>query len=143
MLVEAIMSRTVVTVGLDEPLRSVQELFDRYRFHHLIVVDGGRVVGVVSDRDLMRNLSPFVGKASERTMDTASLQRKVHQIMTRQPVTCRADEPIASAGLVMLQHNVSCLPVISESGACRGIITSRDVLRWCLQSGCSVVRAAA
>lgn len=143
MLVESIMSRTVVTVGLDETLGGVQGLLDRYRFHHLVVVDGGRVVGVVSDRDLMRNLSPFVGKASERAMDAASLQRKVHQIMSRRPVTCRGDEPIASAGLLMLQHSVSCLPVVSDSGACRGIVTSRDVLRWCLQSGCGVMRAAA
>jgi acetoin utilization protein AcuB len=143
MLVSAIMSPAVVTVGLDETVASVQHLFERYRFHHLVVLDGGRVVGVVSDRDLLRNVSPFVGKGSERPMDLASLQRRVHQIMTRHPVTCAESEPIASAGLLMLQHHVSCLPVVGDAGKCRGIVTSRDVLRWCLQSGCSAVRAAA
>jgi acetoin utilization protein AcuB len=143
MLIDAIMIRSVVTVGLDDTLRTVQALFERYRFHHAIVVDQGRVVGVVSDRDLFRNLSPFIGMGSERPMDQASLNRKVHQIMSRRPITVGGGEPIASAGLLMLQHNISCLPVVDAQGGCRGVVTSRDVLRWCLQCGCSVVRPAA
>jgi acetoin utilization protein AcuB len=143
MQVHTIMTREVITVGPDDSVRGVRDLFERFRFHHVIVVDAGRVAGVVSDRDLLKNLSPFIGKGSERPMDLASLQRRVHQIMTRKPITINENDAIGAAGLLMLQNHVSCLPVVNDAGACCGIITSRDVLRWCLQSGCSVMQQKA
>jgi acetoin utilization protein AcuB len=133
MTLETIMTRHVVTVHMDDELWKVRELFDRYRFHHVFVVDQCRVVGVISDRDLLRNVSPFIGKASERTMDLASLHRKAHQVMTRALVSAAPDTPIGDAALLMLNNKISCLPVLDGHGACVGIITQRDLLRWSLK----------
>ncbi len=133
MTLETIMTRHVVSVHMDDELWKVRELFDRYRFHHVVVVDQGRVVGVISDRDLLRNVSPFIGKASERTMDVASLHRKAHQVMTRALVSASPDTPIGHAALLMLNNKISCLPVLDGHGACAGIITQRDLLRWSLR----------
>ncbi len=133
MNVETIMTRHVVTVRMDEELHVIRELFDRYRFHHVVVVDKCRVVGVISDRDLLRNVSPFIGKASERTMDTASLHRKAHQVMTRGLVSVTPETKIGDAALLLLNNKISCLPVLDANGACVGIVTMRDLLRWSLK----------
>ena len=98
-----------------------------------MVVDKCRVVGVISDRDLLRNVSPFVGKPSERTMDAASVHRKAHQIMTRKLVWASPQTKVADAALVMYNNRISCLPVLDENGACVGIVTTRDFLRWSLE----------
>lgn len=85
--VAEIMSTKIVTVLADDDLLAVRALFERHNFHHLLVTDNGRLIGVISDRDLLRNLSPFVGRLSERSQDVRTLYRRVHQMMTREPVT--------------------------------------------------------
>ena len=55
------MSRKLVWVEPDDRVIRVRELFNEYRFHHLLVIDDRRLVGVISDRDLLKNLSPFIG----------------------------------------------------------------------------------
>jgi len=132
MTLESIMTRHVVTVGMDDSLETVQSLFDRYKFHHVVVLDECRVVGVLSDRDLLKNISPFVGKPTERAIDAASIRKRVHQVMTRHVVTAKPDMPAGDATLMMLNSRVSCLPVLDDHGACVGIVTARDMLRWAL-----------
>jgi acetoin utilization protein AcuB len=134
MSVSAIMSRPVVTVSMDDTLERVRHLFEEERFHHVVVVEDGAVVGVVSDRDLLRNISPFAGRFAERAQDAASLQRKVHQVMTRRLVSIRPDAPISKAAEIMLLQRVSCLPVLDQAGACVGIVTLRDILRWTVRA---------
>lgn len=124
-----IMTRDLVTVGLDDTLADVREIFDTHRFHHLIVVENGKVAGVVSDRDLLKHLSPFVGKLSERRQDAFTLEKKVHQIMSRHVVTCAPETDAASVTRLMLEHSVSCLPVVDAQGNIQGIVTWRDLLR--------------
>ncbi len=133
MTLDTIMTRHVVTVKMDDELGKIRELFDKYRFHHVLVVDQCRVVGVISDRDLLHNVSPFIGKASERTLDVASLHRKAHQIMTRTLISAAPDTPIGDVVLLLLNNKISCLPVLDSNGACVGIVTMRDLLRWSLK----------
>ena len=132
MMLDSIMTRHVVTVGMDDSLESVQNLFDKFRFHHVVVLDNCRVVGVISDRDLLKNISPFVGKPTERAIDAASARKRVHQVMSRHIVTANPDMSAGDATLLMLNSKVSCLPVLDSHGACVGIVTLRDLLRWAL-----------
>ena len=130
MNVSDIMTRPPTKVQMDDTLRHVKALFDEHRFHHLLVVDGGRIVGVVSDRDLLKHISPFAGSAmNERPQDAATLNKHVHQVMTRKPVTAPADLLVAEAAKVMLEHDISCLPVLDPAGKPLGIVTSKDLLR--------------
>jgi acetoin utilization protein AcuB len=127
-----IMTRRLVTVELDDTLDSVRTIFNRYRFHHVIVIRDGVLVGVISDRDLLKNLSPFVGKKlMERAQDTNTLQRKVHQVMTRNPIVGRPEMTVAEAATLVLDRNVSCLPVVDDEMKPRGIVTWRDLLMHC------------
>lgn len=133
MTLETIMTRHVISVSMDDTLKTIRTIFDKYKFHHVVVIDQCRLVGVISDRDLLMNLSPFVGKPSERTMDAASLTRHAHQIMTRHPVTAMAETPIGDAALMIMHNHVSCLPVVDQHEAVVGIVTWRDMLRWSLE----------
>ena len=129
MTVQSIMSTRLVTVEMDDKLKAVKEIFDRLKFHHLLVVDEGRLVGVVSDRDLLRALSPFIGGMMEADRDVATLNRRVHQIMTRKLITLEPQAELAEAAALFLAHDISCIPVVDK--ACRplGILSWRDVLR--------------
>ena len=72
------MTKKVVTVEMDDSLRLVKEIFDNVSFHHLLVVDGGKLYGVISDRDLLKNLSPNIGTVAETSRDLAALNKKAH-----------------------------------------------------------------
>jgi len=129
--IESVMTRLIVTVDMDETVGAIHDLFERHRFHHVLVVEEGRLAGVISDRDLLRTISPFVGKMAERRQDVASLRRKAHQVMTRAPISVHPGATVEEAGRVMLDHRVSCVPVV-ENDAPVGIVTWRDLLDWTL-----------
>ncbi len=136
-----VMTTSVVTVSMDDNLRHIRQIFDRYRFHHVIVVENGKAVGIISDRDVLKHLSPFIGKLSERAQDVDCLNRRAHQIMTRRLTHATPETPVADALVLMIQNDISCLPVLNDQGKCTGIVTSRDMLRWCTR--CAVPSQAA
>jgi len=133
MLVRDIMSPRVVTIDMDSSLSRVRGVFESATFHHLVVLEQGRIMGVVSDRDLRQHLSPFVGTMSERGQDLASLWRRVHQIMTRRPLTIDADADAAEAGRLMIKSGFGCLPCTNEAGELEGIITLTDFARVAIE----------
>ncbi len=127
-----IMTRKVVTVKMDDTLRRIREIFDECFIHHLVVVKGRQVVGVISDRDLLKNISPFVDNEwMERRQDVNTLKRKAHQIMRRSPIVTGETVSVALATAYLLAQKVTCLPVVDEREHLRGIVTWRDLLPHC------------
>jgi len=134
--VRDIMTVKAVFVSMDETLEDVRDIFEVRGFHHLIVVDHDLVVGVISDRDLLKHISPFIGKRHmERDQDTNTLRKRAHQIMTRKPVTVHPDVDVWEAAETLLSQSVSCLPVVDSEGRLCGIVTWRDLLRNCVACG--------
>ena len=129
MNVEKIMSKRIVTVERDDSLKVVKEIFDNARFHHLLVVESGKLFGVISDRDLLKALSPNIGTAVETTKDASTLNKRVHQIMTRKPVTLSPNAPFYVAIGIFNNHNISCIPVVDDENKPVGIISWRDILK--------------
>ena len=126
--VDKIMSRRVLDVDMDVTVSEVREIFRHAHFHHILVKDGERLVGIVSDRDLLKAVSPFVGSGDERPRDLATLNKRVHQIMTRKPITICVDGSVLAAIRCFIEHGISCLPVVSKDGSVAGILTWRDIL---------------
>jgi len=125
-----IMTARIVTVEMDDRLQVVKEIFDTMSFHHLLVVDEHKKLsGIVSDRDLLRALSPYVGSASETARDLATLNKRVHQIMTRQPKTLGPQSTIAQAVNLLLTHRISCIPIVDDQFKPVGIVSWRDLLK--------------
>lgn len=129
MKVSDIMSRNPVTVGLDDSLAVVKDIFDNARFHHLLVIEEGELVGVVSDRDLLRAISPNIGTNVYTPKDLDTLKKRVHQIVTRKPVTLPADATVMEAVAIFNQHRISCIPIIDAEHAAIGILSWRDILK--------------
>lgn len=127
--VGAIMSRRVVTVTMDDTLAKAQELFSEFHFHHILVVEQHRLVGVLSDRDLFKAISPYVGTLSETDRDLATLRKRVHQIMSHTPITVKADTSIEAAAQLLIDKKVSCLPVVTNDDKVEGIVSWRDLLK--------------
>ena len=125
-----IMTARVVTVDMDDRLEAVREIFDAKGFHHLLVTDENKKLsGIVSDRDLLRALSPYVGSVAETARDLATLNKRVHQIMTRHPRTLRPQSGIAEAVNLLLAQRISCIPIVDDHFKPVGIVSWRDVLR--------------
>jgi acetoin utilization protein AcuB len=129
MLIERIMTTPVVTVTLDDTLRVVKHIFENAKFHHLLVVENGKLYGVISDRDLLKFISPFIGTVQETVHDKFTLSKKVHQIMSRKPITLKPSANIYEAISLFNQHNISCIPIVNEMDEPVGILSWRDILR--------------
>ena len=127
--VSAIMTSRVVTVEMDDSLQVIQDIFRQVKYHHLVVVDEGKIVGIISDRDFFKAISPFVGTLSETNRDRATLEKRAHQIMSHYHVTLRRSCSIEKAAKMMLDQGVSCLPVTSSEGTVEGILTWKDLVK--------------
>jgi len=129
MNIRQIMTTRIVAVELGDRLAMVKEIFEQSKLHHVLVVEDRKLYGVVSDRDLLKALSPSLGTTSETSRDRAALNQQVHQIMTRKPITLPPDATIADAVDLLVTHNISCIPVVDAEFRPLGIVTWRDVLK--------------
>ena len=129
MTLEKIMSKSVVTVEMDDSLEMVKEIFDNAHFHHVLVVGSGKLFGVISDRDLLKALSPNIGTIAETSKDALILNKKAHQIMTRKPVTLAPNAGIYDAVKIFNNNNISCIPVVDDEHNLVGLISWRDILK--------------
>jgi acetoin utilization protein AcuB len=129
MKLSSIMTKEVMTAEMDTPLTDICRMFDEEKFHHLVVIEDDELRGVISDRDLLRALSPFLNTAAEQNRDLATMRRRAHQIMSRNPVTVAEDATVDDTAQLMIRENISCVPVMSSDGHVEGIVTRTDLLR--------------
>lgn len=122
------MTTELTTVAPQTPLLELRVLMKKGRFHHLIVLDGEALQGVLSDRDLLAALSPFLDTSSEQPRDVATLAKTADDLLKRPSVVVGPQETLAQAAQRMLDESVSALPVVEE-GKVVGLLTSRDLLR--------------
>ena len=129
--VRDVMSTPLVQVTMDETLEDIAELFRKRRIHHAVIVEKGKIRGVISESDILRTLSPFIGKPlMERSQDLNTLHQRAHRFMTRHPYVIPFDAPVTEAARKMVREHVSCLPVVDGEGELIGIVTSTDLMRW-------------
>lgn len=133
MSIENLMTTELVTVEMDDSLERVKTLFDTHGFHHLLVVEEGRLFGVVSDRDLLKAMSPKVGSRAMSERDEQTLKTRVHRVMTRQPITLPPHASVRDAMEIFVTERVSCIPVVDDGKHPVGIVSWRDILRVMLE----------
>jgi acetoin utilization protein AcuB len=128
MNVNEIMTSKVITIGMDDTLGQIQKVFETYKFHHVLIVEDEELIGIISDRDVLKEISPYINTLSEDSRARKTLTIKAHQIMTRKPITVEPDILVENAASIMLKKNISCLPVVSPSGNIEGILSWKDIL---------------
>ncbi|HUT73083.1 MAG TPA: CBS domain-containing protein [Desulfatiglandales bacterium] len=135
MKLEEIMTTQVATIGMDDTLAAIRKIFEKVHFHHLLVLsEEHEVVGVISDRDLLKQLSPYLNTASEQKRDLHTLNKKAHQIMSRKLISASPTTTVKDAATLLMKHSISCLPVLAEDKWLVGIVTWKDILKFFLQS---------
>ncbi len=130
--VRHLMTREVSVIARRTPAAEIRRLMDDKHMHHALVCDSdGRLLGVVSDRDVHRGTE---GTAAE--------------LMTADPVAVRPDTTASAAIATMLERQISCVPVVEDERVC-GILTRTDLLlslqcmlQWWLRFAQTVGRAA-
>ena len=129
MLVKDWMTREVISVDEDVSIMKASALMREKGFQHLPVLRRGRLIGIVSDRDL-KEAHP--SKAT--TLDIHELyylldKLKVEKVMSKNPHTLGGHETTEKAAALMLKYDISALPVVDQKGDLQGIITKGDVFR--------------
>ncbi len=138
MLVEKIMSENVNCISPDDEVGKLRDILSTASFHHLLVEENKRLVGVISDRDISVIMSPFFGTKQEQESDAAQLKIKVAQIMSTNLVTVEKDTSIDCAAILLLENNISCLPIVTSELAIAGILTWKDILEYYVYANLSL-----
>ena len=123
------MSKDVITVEEDLSLMKASKLLKDHSIKHLPVVKNGQLAGIVSDGDLKQ------AQPSEATsLDIHELcylldQMKIKNVMSTKLYTINPEEVVEKAAAVMLENDISALPVVNKKGELEGIITKGDLFR--------------
>ncbi len=127
--VRALMTYHVFTLGPDDDLEALYDLMASRHVRHVPIVDGeGRVLGLVTQRDLARSA---LGSSEELplSMQREILQRrKIREIMNTEIETIEADKDLKAAAEMLIENKIGCLPVV-ERGRLVGILTESDFVR--------------
>jgi acetoin utilization protein AcuB len=102
-------------------------------FRHLPVVDGGKLVGIISDRDLIGEKLTSEAEMASAYFDLSSCPT-VGDLMTPDPATTSRTDPLDIAVSQLLEHKYSALPVTDDNRHLVGILTTHDVLRACQEA---------
>jgi acetoin utilization protein AcuB len=129
MTVDRIMSRDVVTVSPDTALMDIRKRLQEGGFNHMLVIEDGKLCGVISDRDVLKAVSPFLDTYSEEHRDVKTLSQPASEIMQRDPITVEPNTSIQEASQTLLDNRVSSLPVVVEEELV-GIVTGKDMLEY-------------
>ena len=121
------MTRDVLTLGVDEPIRRAWNLVEEKRLRRFPVLEGGRLVGIVTDRDLRNATSSSVVLTEKKYHDYLLDSIKVESIMTPSPRTVSPETSLKEAAGVILEMKVGGLPVVEEDRLV-GIITETDLI---------------
>ena len=129
MFVAERMTKHPVTMSSDSTVGEVDRKMKKYKFHRMIIVDDGKLVGYLSDRDVMRVAPSPATSLSKFEIRELLDKLKVRDIMQKKVITVSEDATIEEAALIMYNNKVGGLPVISEVGQVVGIITATDILK--------------
>lgn len=130
MSIVKMMTTRLITVSPEDTVGRMYEILEKLPIHHLMVVEDGHLMGVVSDRAVLRNISPFVFTKAAEAKDNFTLTRKAHQIMDKKPVTISVNKGIRDAARLMLETKVALLPVVDEDDVLVGVLSWKDVMRF-------------
>lgn len=128
MIVSDIMEREVVSVTPDTPLKEAFAKMSRARIRHLPALSGGRLVGIVSDRDIRLRAMQADGVEDESLVFSLDLDTTVRDVMHKDPIVIGPDVDLREAIDMFVEEKVGAIPVVDEGDHLLGIIGYIDLL---------------
>lgn len=126
-----VMTKEVETLSAEDSLVLADSLMRMRRFRHLPVTRHGKLVGLVTHRDLLRG-QVEIGAKLPVSDDDSYVSLAVGELMTTDVATARPSDSAVEAAHRILDNQFGCLPVVDEDGKLIGIVTEVDLLRWAI-----------
>ena len=127
--VRKIMMGSPVTLTPDDTLDLANNVISLGRIRHIPVVENGKLVGLLSGRDLIGAAANRIFGLNQKSKSALLKTESVKSIMKKRLVTVTPDTPIKDAARLMADKKIGCVPVIS-AGALVGLVTTTNVLRY-------------
>ena len=128
MKIRDLMTDKPITVDRDTPVLEARQIMLGKRIRHLLVTDGAKLAGMVTDRDIRLNLPSPATSLSVWEINYLLARLTVESVMTKALVTVSPGWDPRDAAVLMLDHKIGALPVV-DNGELVGIITETDLLR--------------
>jgi CBS domain-containing protein len=130
--VSHIMSAHLITVHHGDPISKVRKLMQETGVHHVPVVSGENIVGIISWSDILRLSFSDAFNTDERAVDaTLDHTRKIEDVMKKNPITIAQEGTIRQAAEILAEGNFHSLPVV-QGQKLVGMITSTDLIKYLL-----------
>jgi len=115
-----IMSSPVHTISSKESIRDAQKLMEHYQINHLPVLEDDKILGIISDRDVLQNLN-------------TKANTLLKNICKKDVIATKKYTEIKILASIMIDHEISCLPVINDDNSICGIVTKTDLLKYIIK----------
>lgn len=130
--VKEIMVKEPVTLECDDILDVADDIMALGRIRHLPILERGRVVGVLSQRDLFHSALVKVLGFKQREQKDLMRTVRVREVMSRPVITISPDAAVKEAARLMMEEKIGCLPVV-EGEKFVGVVTETDILRYVVE----------
>jgi CBS domain-containing protein len=131
--VRLLMSQDPATLGRNETLDLAESIMNLGRIRHMPVVDDGKIVGIVSQRDLFRSALITALGFGRKTTSALIKTIKIKEVMTKHVITISPEATVKEAARVMINKKIGCLPVVEDQKLI-GLLTETDILRYVMES---------
>jgi CBS domain-containing protein len=128
-VVREIMMGSPVTLRPEDTLDLANDVISLGRIRHIPVVEDGRLVGLLSERDLMGAAATTIFGLKQKSKSALLKSFLIKDVMKKKLLTVKPDTPIKDAARLMKEKKIGCLPVVNE-GALVGLVTTTDILRY-------------
>lgn len=122
------MTTDVATIGRNDELTIGDDIMKMKRLRHLPVVEEGRLVGMLTQRDLFHAALSIALNFGEKAQKEFLKTVVVKEVMTEEVLTIDPGADVKEAARLLIEHKIGCLPVV-ENGKLVGLVTETDLLR--------------
>lgn len=128
-IAKEIMMGSPVTLKPEDTLDLANDVISLGRIRHIPVVDEGRLVGILTERDLMGTAASKIFGLKQKSKSALLKSMLVKDLMKKHVLTVAPDTPISEVAHLMAGKKIGCVPVMS-AGALVGLVTTTDILRY-------------
>ena len=128
-VVREIMMGSPVTLKPDETLDLANDVIFLGRIRHIPIVEDGRLVGLLSERDMMGAAATTIFGLKRKSKSALLKSVLIKDVMKRKVVTVKPDTTIKDVAHLMKEKKIGCVPVVDE-GSLVGLVTTTDILRY-------------
>lgn len=130
MRLSEIMTTRLISITRKDNVLRAHQILQKLPIRHILVVEEGKLLGIISDRDVLKYVSPYLNTPHETARDKERMLEPVEIIMTKTPITVPVSNGIREAAKLMVKNNISLLPVVDASNTLIGVVSWKDVLRY-------------